>query len=119
MILLGYILLGHPDWKKAEIKIYSIIKEGEEGEEENNSSNLTKLVNEGRLPISPHNIIMIDEYMNKLMRHQKTTHGVSNEGDDVGCIQVSMLSRQNRTLLHVMLLSSQTQMIDKYLKKLM
>ena len=28
MILLGYILLGHPEWDKAEIKIFSVYEEG-------------------------------------------------------------------------------------------
>ena len=54
MILLGYILLGHPEWEKGEIKIFSVYN-GNNPEE--NKEKLQKLINEGRLPISPSNII--------------------------------------------------------------
>ena len=36
MILLGYIILGHPDWKKAEIKIFSLYDEEDFEEEKKN-----------------------------------------------------------------------------------
>ena len=66
MILLGYILIGHPDWRKANIKIFSIITREEK--DENNYHNLEKLVNEGRLPISKSNIIMIQNKENKRVK---------------------------------------------------
>lgn len=53
MILLGYIILGHPDWKKAEIKIHSIY---EYGDFEKEKEKLQTLITEGRLPISSNNI---------------------------------------------------------------
>ena len=58
MILLGYIILGHPDWKKAEIKIFSLYDE-EDFEEE--KKNLHDLVTSGRLPISLNNIELIKQ----------------------------------------------------------
>ncbi|MBN2348816.1 MAG: amino acid permease [Bacteroidales bacterium] len=63
MILLSYIILGHPDWKKGKIKIFSICKESEFDETRND---LLKLIQVGRLPISSKNIEIIkqDENVN-------------------------------------------------------
>jgi len=55
-ILLGYILLGHENWKDASIKIFSIYAEGNI---ENEKERLLTLIQEGRLPISPSNINLI------------------------------------------------------------
>ena len=56
MILLGYIILGHPDWKKGKIKIFALypLKSMEEKRKQ-----LLELIKAGRLPISPSNITMI------------------------------------------------------------
>ena len=56
MILLGYIILGHPDWKNAQIKILAIFHESEVREQ---GEKLNKLIISGRLPISAHNIEVI------------------------------------------------------------
>lgn len=53
MILLGYILIGHPEWKGAQIKIYAVYPTDEIEEQ---SIALRKLIATGRLPISRHNI---------------------------------------------------------------
>lgn len=58
MILLAYILTGHPDWKSAEIKIFSGYLKGEY---EAKKETLTKLIATGRLPISPKNIELIPQ----------------------------------------------------------
>ncbi len=66
MILLAYIILGHPEWKQQGfIKIYAIYKATEL---ENRRSNLMELIKSGRLPISPSNIqlISLDEQKNKI-----------------------------------------------------
>ena len=57
MILLGYILLAHPDWKDSQIKIFIVnnVKEKEEEVKEN----ITKRINEGRLPITLTNIEIV------------------------------------------------------------
>jgi solute carrier family 12 (sodium/potassium/chloride transporter), member 2 len=58
MILLGYIIIGHPDWKGASIHIFSIFpKDNLDTEEEN----LRRLIYSGRLPISARNIEMIPQ----------------------------------------------------------
>lgn len=56
MILLGYILLGHPDWRNAEIGIHVTVP-GEELTDELTSVN--ELIMDGRLPISPRNVLPI------------------------------------------------------------
>ena len=56
MILLGYIILGHPDWKKGHIKIFALYPE--EYMEEKRKQ-LLELIKTGRLPISPANISMV------------------------------------------------------------
>ncbi len=56
MILLGYIIIGHNDWKDSYIKIFAIYPE-ESLEEER--GNLFALIKDGQLPISQNNIEFI------------------------------------------------------------
>ncbi|MBN2350440.1 MAG: hypothetical protein JXJ22_16505 [Bacteroidales bacterium] len=56
MILLAYIILGHPDWNKGIIKIFALHKENEL---EARKQKLLNLIKSGRLPISPGNIQLI------------------------------------------------------------
>lgn len=58
MILLGYVIIGHPDWKKASLKITALFPEEEIGEYEKKLKEMIKL---GRLPVSPHNIELIEQ----------------------------------------------------------
>lgn len=57
MILLSYIILGHPSWKNGFIKIFSVCSEGKYFQE---MSNLKELVQSGRLPITDKNIEVIE-----------------------------------------------------------
>ncbi len=56
MILMAYIMMGHPDWSKAEIKIFAIFPEESASEQR---EKLRVLAREGRLPISVNNIEVI------------------------------------------------------------
>lgn len=56
MILLSFIILGHPDWRKGNIKIFDICKEEERDEVR---ERLKHLVVSGRLPITAQNIEII------------------------------------------------------------
>ncbi|MDQ3392913.1 MAG: amino acid permease [Bacteroidota bacterium] len=58
MILMAYIILGHPEWKKGNIKIFII---SDEHELPKQREKLLSLINEGRLPISPMNISFIPQ----------------------------------------------------------
>ena len=56
MILLSYILLGHPDWMNAQVQVFAALPGAEV---EKTRREFLQLINEGRLPISEKNI----EYM--------------------------------------------------------
>lgn len=56
MILLGYIILGHPDWRKGFIKIFAIYPSAEMELQKNK---LLQLIKSGRLPISQNNVELI------------------------------------------------------------
>jgi solute carrier family 12 sodium/potassium/chloride transporter 2 len=63
MILLSYVLLGHPDWEGAEISIKAAFPHNEVGER---TATLNQMISEGRLPISGKNlqIIPTDDHVN-------------------------------------------------------
>lgn len=56
MILLGYIILGHPEWRKGQIKIFATHPPDEM---EGKRIDLLNLIKSGRLPISPGNVELI------------------------------------------------------------
>ncbi len=56
MILLGYIITGHPAWTKSSIRIFEICKEDSA---EATTARMKSLLGEGRLPITEKNIEII------------------------------------------------------------
>jgi len=56
MILLSYIISGHPDWQKSKIKIFDISKEEDQ---EQTRESLLELIKSGRIPITEKNIQII------------------------------------------------------------
>lgn len=56
MILLSYIISGHPDWQKGKIRIFDICREEEL---DKTRENLLELVSSGRIPITEKNIQII------------------------------------------------------------
>lgn len=66
MILLAYILMGHPDWKGATINIYAIFPEDSIDEER---QRLLLLIQTGQLPISPKNIEFISQKSDLSTKH--------------------------------------------------
>lgn len=56
MILLSYIIAGHPDWRRKRIRIFVICKPDKIEETE---ANMTELLSSGRLPITRKNIEII------------------------------------------------------------
>jgi len=57
MILLSFIILGHPDWQKSSIKIFEICHEDDV---DSVSDRLEKMVQTGRLPLTMDNIEIIE-----------------------------------------------------------
>lgn len=56
MILLGFIILGHPDWKQGHIKIFNVCHANEY---EKTKQAMNSLVQTGRLPISEKSIRLL------------------------------------------------------------
>lgn len=56
MILLSYILLGHPDWKKAEIRVFAAFPHEDV---EAQTAKLTTMIADGRISISRQNVRII------------------------------------------------------------
>jgi amino acid transporter len=65
MILLAYIILGHKDWSKGQIKIFALFPEESIKEEKDR---LSKLVQAGKLPISENNIKVIANKTDKSLQ---------------------------------------------------
>ena len=86
MILLSYIITGHPVWSKSPTKIFTICRK-EEMEEVRKT--LEKLLKEGRLPISPINI--------EIIPHDKDTglrKLVADRSHDAGLTMIGFESSQ-------------------------
>ena len=56
MLLLAYIIVGHPDWKRAEIRLF-VCSDSTDAERE--ADKLSALMQEGRLPISMQNVTSV------------------------------------------------------------
>lgn len=67
MILLSFIIQGHPDWKKGNIRIFEICKPGKISE---TRKELEELIVIGRLPITSKNIEIIEGHDDKDFRDE-------------------------------------------------
>ena len=56
MILLSYILLGHRDWRNAEIRVFAAFPQADVQEER---ARLNEMITSGRLPVSNKNVKVI------------------------------------------------------------
>jgi hypothetical protein len=56
MILLTYILLGHPDWSEADLKIFAAYPKAQAAER---TEQLHTMIREGRIPVSPRKVEII------------------------------------------------------------
>jgi hypothetical protein len=71
MILLGYIILSHPDWSKSYIKIFNV---SPAGKEEEAKKNLEERIATGRLPITLTNIEIVTFIENQTVGEIITQH---------------------------------------------
>ena len=76
MILLGYIIMAHPDWKKSYIKIFNICTHGQSA---GIKRELEELIAAGRLPITLNNIEIIT-----LAEHQTLGDVVAEHSQHAG-----------------------------------
>ncbi|MCY3791502.1 MAG: hypothetical protein OXH63_22230, partial [Gemmatimonadetes bacterium] len=56
MLLLAYIIVGHREWRHAEIRLFACFNSGDGGRE---TQKLSNLMMEGRLPISKQNVTSV------------------------------------------------------------
>ncbi|MDR1130508.1 MAG: hypothetical protein LBK96_05960 [Prevotellaceae bacterium] len=71
MILLGYIILSHPDWNKSYIKIFNI---SPAGREEETKKSLEERIAAGRLPVTLTNIEIVTFVENQTTGEVITAH---------------------------------------------
>jgi len=74
MILLSFIILGHPEWKKGHIQIFNICRPGEL---EKIREAMRELILTGRLPIHPKNIALIIQEENVSVKSIISRHSVN------------------------------------------
>ena len=91
MILISYILLGHPEWKNGIIKIFNLYNEGELKKQKFKFLNLIK---EGRLPISERNI----EFISKGVKNKvKDIINEKSQKADLTILGMSRLTQKNKS----------------------
>lgn len=56
MLILAYIIVGHPEWRRAEIRVFACLPPTNAQTEANK---LSELMEEGRLPISRQNLVTV------------------------------------------------------------
>ncbi|MYA21826.1 MAG: hypothetical protein F4Z30_03115 [Gemmatimonadetes bacterium] len=56
MLLLAYIIVGHREWRRAEIRLFACF---DSGDRESETNKLSRLMTEGRLPISRQNVTSV------------------------------------------------------------
>jgi amino acid transporter len=56
IILMGYVLLGHPEWRNAQLSVFTIFNDEDREAKE---ARLMELIKSGRVPISPKNVQFI------------------------------------------------------------
>jgi len=81
MILLSFIIQGHPQWKKSSIRIFQICKPGEK---EQTRLELEQLIVAGRLPVTNKNIEIIESKGNKDFREEINSHSENSAYTIIG-----------------------------------
>jgi amino acid transporter len=86
MVLLSYIIMGHPDWKHSSIKIFNL-HTNKEGDESKNQ--LIDVVKNGRLPISMKNIEFIE-----MDENTKPRDIINQKSSKAGLTMIGFLNEQ-------------------------
>ena len=98
MLLLAYIIVGHPDWKRAEIRLF-VCSDSTDAEQEANK--LSALMQEGRLPISMQNVTSVsyngkaaleDEVSLRSNQADLTIVGLTSENIDANGLEQNLRS---------------------------
>ena len=71
MLLLAYIIVGHPEWRRAEIQLFACF---ESGDAEREADRLSAWMREERLPISAQNVTSVSCSNGKALEEEVTHH---------------------------------------------
>ncbi len=86
MILLGYIISGHPDWHKSSIRLFAV---SEETDIEKTKSELIRKIETGRLPISKKNVEILAKSEDISFKKLVNTHS-----SDAGLVMCGFVASQ-------------------------
>jgi len=93
MILLGYIVLGHPDWKEASIKLMALFPDEEiEAQRER----LLSLIVSGRLPISAKNVVLMEKQPDQSRRQLIAEHSRDADLIILGFVGKALLHQKEK-----------------------
>ena len=71
MLLLAYIIVGHPEWKRAEIQLFACF---DAMDAEREANRLSTWMKEGRLPISAQNVTSVACSSGEVLEEEVTHH---------------------------------------------
>lgn len=71
MLLLAYVVVGHQDWKRARIRLFAYVNQGDSKQE---ADKLSGLMAQGRLPISRQNLITISSGPDTSLEREVSRH---------------------------------------------
>lgn len=96
MILLAYIILGHPEWRGGLIKIFAVYPEAEAQQQK---ERLLTMIAEGRLAISSHNVEVIarkkDTSLKGVIRQRSQDADLTFLGFELGNLKESYLDMED------------------------
>ena len=88
MLLLAYIIVGHPEWKRAKIRLFAC---SETRDAEREADRLSTLLTEGRLPISRQNVTSVSYSSKEDLERKVTEHSAETD------LVIAGLSEENLT----------------------
>jgi hypothetical protein len=96
MILLAYIILGHPDWEEAEISIFACYP-GEVLEQE--LGKLNEMIDQGRLPISRRRVTPVPYSSESSFEEAAATHSLEADLVILGLTHKDIFEEPEATLM--------------------
>jgi amino acid transporter len=96
MILLAYIILGHPDWEEAEISIFACYP-GEVLEQE--WGKLNEMIDQGRLPISRRRVTPVPYSSESSFEEAAATHSLEADLVILGLTEKDILEEAETSLM--------------------
>lgn len=90
MLMLSFIILKHPDWKKSNIRVFVVARDTDP---EDYNTSFNELLSSGRIPITMKNVEIIKQDENTSFRTLMCTHS-KNAGLVINGIQDKMIKQK-------------------------